>query len=196
MCPYRSSEQRKEYVHEWYRKRRAELESAKPADPIALLTPEQRAYIAGLVDGEGAVYVGVIGPKPHKTVYPIISIAMTDQATVEWVAQQLGCKAIVRSKPSATNPPITFRTQWAVKISGRRAQLLCEVMLPYLITKRRHAVLIMEFPCDCRTAPGIRMKAAINDIRFAIREQVNSMNISGVRRIKRIPVPSDAEDSA
>ncbi len=39
----------------------------RPPDPILSLTPEERAYLAGLIDGEGCIYVAAIGPKRDRT---------------------------------------------------------------------------------------------------------------------------------
>ena len=54
---------KKEYDRARYLRLKAEREAQKPKDAIETLMPEERAYIAGLIDGEGSIYVAAVGPK-------------------------------------------------------------------------------------------------------------------------------------
>jgi hypothetical protein len=146
---------------------------------ISVRTSEEAAYIAGIIDGEGALYVGAIGPKPHKTVYPIIRILMTDQATIEWIAKRTGAKATMHRENTPDHP--SYRNTWTVQFTGTKARLLCERLRPYLVTKKTQAELFCQFPCDARSAPGHFLPEEINDIRFSLRDRINALNLSGWR---------------
>jgi len=79
-------ESKRAYDRARYLKKKAEREAKRPPDPITLLSVEERAYIAGLVDGEGSIYIAAVGPRRERTVYPIVTVAMTSREVIEWLA--------------------------------------------------------------------------------------------------------------
>jgi hypothetical protein len=156
-----------------YEEQKAKRLAEALPDPITLLTTEERAYLAGLIDGEGSIYCGAIGSSRNKTCYPCIAIGMTDRPVIEWVASRWGCAVSYVLKRSK-NP--TWLDQHFVRLSGKRAQLLCVTLLPYLRVKRRQAELVAVFPCEARIAPGEPIDPEINARRYALRDQINGMN--------------------
>src|SRR5574340_772873 len=55
-----------------YVRRRDAARALQAPDPITLLSDTEAAYLAGLIDGEGSLYVGAVGPKRNRTCYPIL----------------------------------------------------------------------------------------------------------------------------
>jgi hypothetical protein len=147
---------------------------ARPLDAIEGLSLVDRAYLAGLVDGEGSIYCGAFGPRRKLTCYPAFAIGMTDRAIIEWVAERLGVAVSYVCKRKK-NP--NWKDQYFVRLTGRRAQLLCSVLLPFLKVKRRQAELVLLFPCEARFAPGLKIEGSeINITRFGLRDQINALN--------------------
>ena len=167
-----STESKRFYDRARYRRLKALQGPAKP-DPIEALCVVDRAYLAGLIDGEGSIYVGAFGPERKRSCYPAVAIGMTDKAIIEWVAGHFAVKVSYVCKRK--NPK--WLDQYFVRLSGKRAQILCRVLLPYLKVKRRQAELVLTFPCDMRIAPGIKIEGtAVNAARFALRDQINALN--------------------
>lgn len=164
---------KREYDQRRYQARKTAKMSAARLDPIWELTVEERAYLAGLIDGEGSIYCGAIGTHRNKTCYPCIAIGMTDRDVIEWISSRWGCKVSYVLKRTK-NP--NWLDQHFVRLSGKRAQLLCLVLLPYLRVKRRQAELVGLFPCEAREAPGKRISPEVNERRFALRDQINGLN--------------------
>lgn len=164
---------KKAYDRKRYEQQKAERVAAALPDPISLMTVEERAYLAGLIDGEGSIYCGAIGSSRHKTCYPCVAIGMTDEAVIEWVASRWGC-AVSYVLKRKNNPK--WLDQYFVRLSGKRAQLLCLTLLPYLRVKRRQAELVCGFPCEARIAPGKPIAAEVNAKRFSLRDQINGLN--------------------
>lgn len=112
-------------------------------DPDDIAT---RAYIAGLIDGEG--FVGIKRRMPtdrNKMTSPrysvVVSIQMTDAAAVRFVAQFCGMERIVRRvlrRPGVWKPIHSF------EIEQERAIILLRQVAPFLITKRRRAEICMR----------------------------------------------------
>ena len=110
--------------------------------------PEELAYMAGIVDGEGCFYIGLI-PKKSGDGYTtahyrgLLKIDNTDNALIDWL----------NSTFSGTNSAATRHTSsrkferevfsWIA--TGDRLLDLCEQILPYLIIKRKQCEIMIKF---------------------------------------------------
>jgi aromatic ring-cleaving dioxygenase len=174
------AKQRKaEYDRARYVRLRAERDAAAPPDPISTLTPEERACIAGLIDGEGSIYVTAVGPHRDKTVYPMVVLAMTHRPVVAWLVERLGAGSVQLHNQTNLRRHPHYRPQYRFNVFGKRAKLLCEVLLPYLRVKHEQARLVTAFPVDARVAPGVKIeRSALNEERYRLRDEINALNRS------------------
>ena len=168
---------KKGYDRARYLRIKAEKTANLPPEPIELLTLEERAYIAGLVDGEGSIYVAAVGPNRDRTVYPIVTIAMTHNGLITWLAEKLQAGTVKLHNQTNLRRYPYLKPQYRMQVFGKRAKLLCQMIYPYLRVKAEQARLVSEFPCDARIAPGVKItKSGINEIRYRLRDQINSLN--------------------
>ena len=101
-------------------------------------------YAAGLFDGEGSISitkrtVGRITP-----MYMVqVQISMRCKEVPEWFANHFGGSALVykQGKHALGNGNIC---KWVT--AGHNAQSFLEVVVPYLIEKRKQAEVALEFP--------------------------------------------------
>ena len=97
---------------------------------------------------------------------------MTDFPVIEWLAAKWGVKI---SRMPRRNP--NYKPQIFVRLSGERARLLCELLLPYLKVKKQHATLIQGFPLDARIGRGVKVAGSTTNVRrFALRDEINALN--------------------
>ncbi|MEU0078617.1 hypothetical protein ABZY58_12025 [Micromonospora tulbaghiae] len=163
-----------------YLRRRAERDADRPADPISVIDEPTAAYLAGLTDGDGSIYV--TRTNRLRTVYPAVSWAMTHKPTIEWVGSILGLGAVVHNNHTNLRTGETtwgrssFKVQWRVSVAGTRAVLLCRRMLPYLRTKREQAELVLQFPADERRAPGVRLSEEVRARRIELGDAISKLN--------------------
>lgn len=168
------------YDRERYQRLKAEREAKRAPDPIALLDEPVVAYIAGLTDADGSIYV--THTNRLRTYYPTVSWAMTHRATIDWLCETLGGTKVVLNNHTNMRRGTTswgssrFQPQWRTNVSGARAQLLCQRMHSYMITKRAQAELVVAFPVDARTAPGTHLPEEIRRRRMELAEQISSLN--------------------
>ena len=101
------------------------------------MVPEtDRAYIAGLFDGEGSVsYKQYMRQrKGAKKAYPTwqirLEIAMTDQSVLKWITEVLGVGTM---GPRKVRPG--RKKQWRWRCSHRDAYYVCLLIWPYAHTK-------------------------------------------------------------
>jgi hypothetical protein len=163
-----------------YRRLRAASDAAKPPDPITLLDVPTLAYLAGLTDADGSIYV--THTNRLRTYYPTICWAMTHRPTIDWAASILGDLPVYLHNHTNLRRGTTswgasnFREQWRTGLTGARARLLCDRMLPYMRTKAEQATAVASFPVDERRAPGRLLDPAVRAERERLAELITSLN--------------------
>ena len=111
------------------------------------MIPEtDRAYIAGLFDGEGSIYFAKRPEKKKKhngegyrtSISQRISmeITMTDQSVIRWVHETLGCGTVVKKPRKGLRKDGTkYLMQWKWRCTFRDAFYVCCVLWPHAHTK-------------------------------------------------------------
>ena len=101
----------------------------------------QRAWLAGIIDGEG--WISVLSCSGRNLL--VLGVGNTDEAIVRC------CQKIANGGSITSRLPQGFgtRVQWIWQINGLAAQKMIRQVMPYLvgIEKRRRAELVMQFPC-------------------------------------------------
>lgn len=163
-----------------YLRLREERDAARPVDPVAGLDIAQLAYLAGLTDADGSIFV--THTNRLRTYYPTICWAMTHRATIDWVAELLGGTKVVlhnhtnRRRGTTSWGSSNFREQWRTGLTGARARLLCERMLPYMHTKAEQARIVASFPVDERRARGLRLSDDVRAERERLGAALSALN--------------------
>ena len=158
-----------------------ERDKNKPINPINKLSKVELAYIAGLIDGEGAIYAAHV----RSTWYPTVSIHMTSEGVLRWLAGKTGAQKIhsLKSRSDAHRYKSILKTQYLYRISGKNAQLLCKKLLPYFKVKDNHARVVCAFPIDARIAPGHKISSTeINIVRKKLSKQLAALNDNRYKR--------------
>ena len=103
------------------------------------------AYLAGIIDGEGTMYIGNFSKNP-KTGLPNYQTQMevvnTEKKLIEWLAQTFGGKCANRTREQI--PGKSRKEVFIWRCSGDRLTHLCEILKPYLIIKRRQVDIMLE----------------------------------------------------
>jgi len=108
--------------------------------PITTLSEIDKAYIAGLVDGEGCFSLTKKGNNKKAASF---TIAMCDKEIIKWLHNSIGCIGSFRIRD---NQHLTNRKDVAViTIQSRQCLLFASVLLPYLRVKKRQAEIVIEY---------------------------------------------------
>lgn len=108
-------------------------------------TITQIAYLAGIIDGEGSIYIGNFScnPKNGTPYYQTnMEVTNTDEALIDWLVNTIGGR---KSKYTSKQTPINSRRdvyRWIV--SGKDLTRLCHLLLPYLIIKKRQCEIMIK----------------------------------------------------
>lgn len=100
-------------------------------------TELERAYTAGLVDGEGS-----IGLTPWRSSHlPIVTVTNTDVRVIEWLEARFSNG----NRSTLTRNVLQHRPRLNWRLSGRRAYAFLKELTPYLVLKGEQAELVFEY---------------------------------------------------
>ena len=105
---------------------------------VRRLSDTEAAYLAGIVDGEGTVTLTRTHRGENRR--PVVSIANTDRALLEYVQETIGAGHITNKARARSNHTPSF----AYSISSRSALAVLAQIAPYLRTyKAQRASLLL-----------------------------------------------------
>lgn len=116
------------------------------------LTVAQAAYIAGLIDGEGSIYV----KRCRKWLQAIISIGNTDRRCLDFCYEVLQAGNVKFWQPSRKNRrPIRSNKPLYSWYVGSRAEVLgiIKAIYPYLQIKKEQADAVLELLVSVEEIP-------------------------------------------
>lgn len=148
-------------------------------------TIAQSAYLAGVIDGEGTLFIGNYGNKDKIRgtgfFQTVIAVTTTDKCLTDWLYDNFGgWKNEYTSKQRAQNckGPV-----YSWKCSGDRLTHLCEVMLPYLVIKKEQAEILLKMRSTYIGSEyafgkqGVQhIPREIIDVRLALMDQLKHMH--------------------
>ena len=119
------------------------------------LTETERAYFAGLFDGEGYVSIRTQQGSAEEAIERaaksgfgacrfglVIGVTMTDKNSIFWLHERLGGSAVIDSK-TADHP--RWNKAWHWRALGDTAIAVLKQIYPYLRVKKRKAALAFKF---------------------------------------------------
>lgn len=108
-------------------------------------TIAQLAYLAGIIDGEGCIYIGNFssnkktGTKNYQT---MMEVTNTEKGLIDWLFNNFGGRVSMytaKQTPANSRKPVY---RWIV--SGELLTHLCPRILPYLTIKIRQCEIMIE----------------------------------------------------
>ena len=155
-----------------------------------MTTETEKAYLAGLVDGEGHIGITTAKSRPSRVAwhshYMIVTLANTHIQTLVWVKSQWNGTLVIRKQPKQTVPIGNLR--W----SSAQAVAVLKDIQPYLRIKVAQTDLALQFA----NIMASREKATkfISEEEWNLREELR-MAIRQINRpdptLKKTPYPAE-----
>lgn len=108
-------------------------------------SPEQLAYLAGIVDGEGCFYFGKVkqGRYGNGTQWHCkLAVTSTDRCLTDWLNNLFGGTKEQRYR--YTSKKTYYRPVYRWDATGLMLNYICPKILPYLIIKKKQCELFIE----------------------------------------------------
>lgn len=146
------------------------------------------AYMAGLLDGEGHVFIQKRVPgnreKAKSPLYVLsIGITNTHAGVIEWLQQRYVGSRSIRTREK--QPKKNWRTCYFWTLSSIRAAEFLALISPYLLIKRKQAELAIEFQNLIQgRKTGNKIRLNENEIaeRESYRQRISDLNHGITRR--------------
>ena len=151
-------------------------------------TITQIAYLAGIIDGEGSIYIGNFScnPKTGAKYYQTnMEVTNSDKGLLDWLYNTFGGRIYeYTEKQTPKNHRCTYY-RWIV--TGNCLTHLCDLLLPYLICKKRQCEIMIKMRSTYSgkgNGPSIRGKQGIQtnsqellDLRQSMMDEMQSLHI-------------------
>lgn len=150
---------------------------------LAEMAETDWAYLAGLIDGEGCLgiyrrslrHAGRRQLTPAPSYGPRLSIVNTNLDVMAWLSRKLGGgKWFGKKRISGHKPVYCWHTYWTDLIFE-----ICRRCAPYLIIKRRQAILVLEFPAHVRCNQWTAETQQIGATKEALYQKTLDLNRRG-----------------
>ena len=111
------------------------------------MKPEELAYIAGFIDGEGSFLINrrIHRSKDRKMEWlgysAYIDLSNNNKAVMDWIEERLNSSSAVYCQHQNGR-----KVGYRMRISGRLSMRLTQQLLPYLIVKQEAARIFLKFP--------------------------------------------------
>lgn len=135
------------------------------------------AWAAGLFDGEGSIQL-LGNAKCFNSLQIIVSITMTDENTIKTFGKIFGGGSI----DFVPARKINHKNAWKFSIRGQYAIGLITLIFPYLVTKQKHAEILITYGKDC-LGPFNRFKPMSDVVikkRGILKARLDELNYRGV----------------
>lgn len=103
------------------------------------------AYLAGIIDGEGSLTIGNYSANKKTGVLhyqTVLNINNTDKDLIDWIFATFGgniCHYSAKQTPKNSRKEV-----WRYIATGDRLTHICELILPYVICKRKQVEIMLK----------------------------------------------------
>jgi hypothetical protein len=148
------------------------------------MTPLEAAYLAGVVDGEGTVLItriarALASGRTSVTYSPRLTVVNTDARLTNWCV--LHGASLRRESPSARASIPGKREVHVAVWSTRAAVAILKAILPYLILKRRQAVIAIRLG---EMNAANRLRRPLTQQQLAVRQGMKD-RVSGLNQRRK-----------
>lgn len=136
----------------------------------------QIAYLAGIIDGEGSIYVQRRKTKTGWSYFPRFQIVNTNRKLMEWIHKTFG--GLIYDKPRNH-----IRSHWKMQIEWFTTRKLLDqllpLILPYLVIKQEQAEIMIKF----------RESFKIKYYKRKVPEEIQDFRLECLNKIKQLNHP-------
>lgn len=137
-----------------------------------ILDEGSRGYVAGVVDCDGSICI-IRDKKGHMRLK--LAVYNSSKHVTDWFSSNLGGKT-VNSRPRNSR----CSTEYSWSVYNQRAAEVIGVILPYMVIKRRQALLAIEFASTLDRSDA-RLPNVFKEIRLRVYEEMKELNMRGMR---------------
>ena len=113
----------------------------KPINDYPKLTIEESAYLAGLIDGDGAIRIRKVSDRKRQRYQPSVYFCNTNKEVIDWIRIKLKNTGSLKENIPSKNSHLRW---WRIEWVTAQARNVIEQILPYLIVRKNNAIRAIE----------------------------------------------------
>ena len=130
-------------------------------------------YLAGMIDGEGSIYIQRRLVHGHWSYHPRFQITNTNRPVMEWIHQTFG--GLIYDKPRKhINLKWKMQIEWFTTVG--LMDTLLPLIYPFLIIKKPQATIMMKFRKTFTQKEGRSVSQETQNLRFEYLTQIKHLN--------------------
>jgi hypothetical protein len=137
----------------------------------------QIAYLAGIVDGEGCLYIGNVKQGKYGNGmqwHSMLKVTSCDEDLIIWLENTFGGSKDSRyrwtSKKAFTRPVYNWQA------TGPMLDYVLPAILPYLIIKRKQCEIMIRYRLTSKNIGSKRLSPEINEKRLELMNELRNLN--------------------
>jgi len=130
------------------------------------LTEIEKSYLAGIVDGEGSIYIAKNGVA--------LTIANTNKTLIDWIDKRTEGYYYVKKQPKEVDS-----TCYVYYITGKKLSYFLQQIRPYLIVKRKQADIALNYIKTIQSKGKVALPSHILKKRETLRNKLKKLNKRG-----------------
>ncbi len=135
------------------------------------------AYLAGLIDGEGCIYIGHTKQGKYGNGYQwhsMLKITSCDEEVIVWLENTFGGSKDSRyrwtSKQKFTRPVYNWQA------TGQMLDYLLPIVKPYLIIKKKQCDVMIRYRLTSKNIGSKRLPPEVNEQRLVLLSELRNLN--------------------
>lgn len=140
-------------------------------------TPEQIAYLAGLIDGEGCFYLGNVKQGKYGSGlqwHSFIKITSCDEVLIIWLENTFGGSKDSRYR--WTSKKNFYRPVFNWQASGPMLDYILPLVKPYLIIKKHQCDVMLRYRLTSKNIGSKRLSPEVNEQRLKLLSEMRKLN--------------------
>jgi hypothetical protein len=138
---------------------------------------EQLAYLSGIIDGEGTIYVSKRLHRGLDDYWPRIQIVNTNKPMMEYIHKTFGGLLYEKNRSKHSKK---WRTQYEWVTNRTLMDIILPLVIPYLICKKPQAELMIQFRNTFQKNTKYRVSQETLNLRIGFFHQMQSLNKRGI----------------
>lgn len=150
-----------------------------------MLKETEKAYLAGVIDGEGTVSIVKLIRRGYGNVYYVASVEVsnTNLKLLNWVSDRVGGAKVPDRRKKVNGQKIVYR----LGLRDRLAENVLREVSSYLVIKDRQAELVMELRSRIRkNGDRSRLTDSEREYRKRLYIECAKLNVRGTGNVERL----------
>jgi len=161
-----------------------DLEAERPTRANPVMKETEKAYLAGIIDGEGTVSIVRLFNHGDKVYYVAsVEVSNTNLKLLNWISERVGGSKVPDRRKLVNGQKIVYR----LGLRDRLAENVLREVSSYLVLKDRQAELVMELRSRIRkNGDRSRLTDSERAYRAHLYEECAKLNVRGTGNAERL----------